>query len=169
MEGCVVLMMKFTCSRRRQRGAVFVESVIVIAVLTLMFAGVVFFQHLYVAKIGAQAAARDRAWQLALDGCNPELPIVPLLHAVALDQDGAEATNTSAPVETFFTIGHEVGAQSGSSRAPALLGGHNYRLDSSIQLACNETMASPRGDVLDLIFYGVRNLLPLPGSGPGAP
>lgn len=162
-------MMQFESSRRHQRGTVFVESVIVIAMLTLMFGGVLFFHHLYATKIGAQATARDRAWQLALEGCNPELPLEPLVRAVTSNSAGGEGTGSSAPVETFFTVGHEVGSQSGSSRAPALLGGHLYRLDASVQLACNETMASPRGDMLDLVFYGVSNLLPRPSSNAGAP
>lgn len=51
--------------RRRvgQRGAVFVEALIVIPVLTLIFAGMLFIRGLYLAKMNAMETVRGATWQ----------------------------------------------------------------------------------------------------------
>jgi hypothetical protein len=51
--------------RRRvgQRGAVFVEALIVIPILTLIFAGMLYIRTLYLAKMHAMEAVRGASWQ----------------------------------------------------------------------------------------------------------
>ena len=44
--------------RRDQRGAIFVEAIVVISVFTLCFLGVLYFRQLYVGKLAVQRLAR---------------------------------------------------------------------------------------------------------------
>lgn len=54
-------------TRRRvgQRGAVFVEALIVIPILTLLFAGMLYTRALYLAKMQAMELVRGATWQYA--------------------------------------------------------------------------------------------------------
>jgi hypothetical protein len=142
-------------SQRPRRAAVFVESIIVISMLTLLFGGILFFHSLYGKKIAGYTAARGAAWELALKGCNPDLPFDELWRAVVKHESG-----NAPPLEGAFMVGHEAGKQTASTQAPTLLGGKRYQLNSSVQFACDERPASPRGDMLDLMIYAAKNLFP---------
>lgn len=54
---------------RRERGAAFVESLIVICTILLCLFMVLWFQALYTAKLSTLQSARANAWTSALDGC----------------------------------------------------------------------------------------------------
>jgi len=55
--------------RRAQRGAIFVEAIIVISFFTLCFLGVLYFRELYVAKMQVQRLARASAMAHAMSAC----------------------------------------------------------------------------------------------------
>ncbi|HMJ13225.1 MAG TPA: hypothetical protein VK524_17510, partial [Polyangiaceae bacterium] len=57
-------------SKRRRRGAVFAESIIVVSMLTLMLVSGIFFYRLYWAKHQSIRESRAVAWISALNGCN---------------------------------------------------------------------------------------------------
>ena len=56
-------------ARRAREGAVMVEAVISVSVLTLMFAGLVFLHRLALADIKNTQEARFQAWNKAMNGC----------------------------------------------------------------------------------------------------
>src|SRR3954453_769674 len=66
-------------SRRSERGAVFVEAIIVCSVLIVFLMGGLFLHHVYAVKLGSQRDARARAWQQALEGCGGGLDIGAML------------------------------------------------------------------------------------------
>ena len=56
-------------TRARQRGAIFVESIIVITFFTTCFIGTMFFRELYVKKARVQRVARAAAMSFAMNAC----------------------------------------------------------------------------------------------------
>jgi len=58
--------------RHAQRGAIFVESIIVISVFTLCFLGVLYFRELYLAKMQVQRLARTSAMAHAMSACRAD-------------------------------------------------------------------------------------------------
>lgn len=61
--------MKKLVNRSAQRGAVFVESIVVISFFTLCFLGVLYFRELYLAKLRVQRLARASAMSHAMGAC----------------------------------------------------------------------------------------------------
>ncbi len=61
--------MKYIPDRATKRGAVFVESIIVLSFFVLCFFGVVFFRQLYSGKIHVQQLARASAMAHAMRAC----------------------------------------------------------------------------------------------------
>jgi Flp pilus assembly protein TadG len=77
--------------RRTQRGAIFVEAIIVISFFTLCFLGVLYFRELYVAKMQVQRLARASAMAHAMSACKADA-------RAGLEQDlPAPPTQTTAP------------------------------------------------------------------------
>jgi hypothetical protein len=56
-------------SRGARRGAVFVESIVVISFFTMCFVGVVYFRELYLGKMRVQRLARASAMAHAMGAC----------------------------------------------------------------------------------------------------
>src|SRR5688572_19445971 len=56
-------------ARRSERGAVFVEAILVISVLTLGLTGIVFFRELYEKRLGVMRLARASAVAHSMVGC----------------------------------------------------------------------------------------------------
>ncbi len=80
--------MKEARIRRGQRGAVFVEAIVVISVFTLCFLGVLYFRQLYVAKLAVQRLARTSAMAHAMSACKAD-------PRAGLEQDLAHAPTQS--------------------------------------------------------------------------
>jgi hypothetical protein len=100
-------------ARARRRGAVFVESLIVISALTLGLSGLVYFRDLYLRQLSALRLARGAALAHALAGCKEDAP------ASWLGRDLADYRVSGAPPERQSARG------SGSSRP--LAGGDGGR------------------------------------------
>ncbi|MBX3193154.1 MAG: hypothetical protein KF819_39585 [Labilithrix sp.] len=88
-------------ARARARGAVFVESIVVVSFFTLCFLGVVYFRELYLAKMRVQRLARASAMAHALSECRGdpraglegELPAKPIEGSVERGQSRTSGTN----------------------------------------------------------------------------
>lgn len=61
-------------TRRRSRGAVFVEAVIIITSFVLFLMGMMFFRRVYTSKLTAMRAARGAALAHAMGGCKANEP-----------------------------------------------------------------------------------------------
>jgi len=61
-------------SRRRRRGAVFVEAVIIITSLVLFLMGMMFFRRVYNSKLFVMRAARGATLAYAMGGCKVNEP-----------------------------------------------------------------------------------------------
>ena len=162
--------------RARQRGAILIESLIVCSLLiTVMICGL-FFHRLYAAKLRAVRDARLRVWQAADSaGCGGR-PID--LRAIAEEAVAGLGSPFGAPPSSVGA-GLRVGRRGGATSAPGFLGaiahrnqtstasasshprigGGTYRLSVSNQLACNEQVAAPRGDVLSVFGFAARNVI----------
>lgn len=60
-------------NRSAQRGAVFVESIVVISFSTLCFLGVLYFREVYLAKLHVQRLARASAMSHAMRACTGDV------------------------------------------------------------------------------------------------
>jgi hypothetical protein len=65
--------MRKRISRTAERGAIFVESIIVVVFFTLCFLGVVYFRELYVGKMHVQRLARSSAMAHAMNACTGDI------------------------------------------------------------------------------------------------
>lgn len=146
---------------RRQRGAVFVEAIIVCTMLILFLTAGLFLHRLYSAKLGAMRQARAATWSTALGGCRHtfELDFANAMRFfVAIGNPGAAAFVN--PPDHIGTVAHERGSGDGAVRSPQALGGKTYDVASSMQLACNEHIQSERGDLLNIVEYAVESIVP---------
>jgi len=146
-------------TRKRTRGAVLVEGIIVATMLTLMMAGGLFLHHLYVAQMKAIGDARLAAWTQALKGCNS---------AVDLTGIWREAGESSAPVDVdtdstpsfFGAISHNSGSSSETAKPDVVIGTKTYKVTVNDSVACNEIPQNKRGDILSLVGYISANVVP---------
>lgn len=86
---------------RRQRGAVLVEAVIVIATLLLLWMGGRFFYVLSTAQLDAFYASRQEAWERTMSGCDD----APLLDAGAIFKQAL--TYHNGYEGQFFQLGQD--------------------------------------------------------------
>lgn len=82
-------------TRSRRRGAIFVESIIVISFFTLCFLGVMYFRELYVAKIRVQRLARASAMAHAMGACKVDATAG--LEKDLANAEPSQATDTTTP------------------------------------------------------------------------
>ena len=91
-------------SRRARRGAVLVESIVVISFFTLCFLGVVYFREVYVAKLQVQRLARASAMAHAMSACKADpktglekdLPAPPVEGRTPLGSPDSKASGKAA-------------------------------------------------------------------------
>jgi hypothetical protein len=152
---------KRAARRRQERGAVFVEAIIVCTMLILFLTAGLFLHRLYSAKLGAMREARAATWSTALGGCRHgfELDFANAMRFfVAIGKPGAAAFVN--PPDHIGSVAHDRASGDGAVRAPEALGGKTYNLASSMQLACNEHIQSERGDLLNIVEYAVESIVP---------
>jgi len=70
----VLLRQRSVFSRRRQRGAAFVEALIIVCSFVLFTIGLVFFFNLYTKKLRVARLARASAMAYAMGGCQANSP-----------------------------------------------------------------------------------------------
>ena len=167
--------------RSQRRGAILVESLIVSSMLILCVIGALFFHRLYAAKFRAIREARFQVWQAAnsraCGGPSIDLAVImreavgglgnlsfaPSEWVRAATSPGLAGGTT---VPSFFGgISRRVQANTQTAASNPELGGGGYRLSAQDQLACNEQVSSPRGDMLSIFGFAARNTLGLVWGG----
>lgn len=152
-------------SRRRSRGAIFVEAIIVSAMLCMMMAGALFFHRLYAMKMKTQRESRAAAWGQALPGCNSNIALVALWQAVGVadavtggELDGLNNDSANAP--KWLSVGRESDVKTATATAHPLVGGQTYTLRTTNSIVCNERGDDDRGDILGVLEYMWTAIIP---------
>jgi hypothetical protein len=145
--------------RRRARGAVFIEALIVSCMLILMMASGVFFHRLYFKRLETVGDARAAVWTQALVGCNQGANLDAISQSNGVNAPDITIDTESVP-SFFGSVQHTRGSASGTVNAPAQLGSTSYTLAMTTTVACNEIPASKRGDVKSIISYFSSTLIP---------
>jgi hypothetical protein len=137
-------------ARVATRGAIFVESIVIITFLSIFMAGALFFHRLYLTKHYVMQQARLSTWSEALSGCEATDIEAPWPKD-SLDKTKGEGDADAPPQapemnQTVSFVGApkhispETAAK--SVKASSLLGGRAFSLSSRVKVACNE---EPRG------------------------
>ena len=152
-----------TRSRRRSRGAVFVEGIIVASTLTLLLTCAVFFHRLYSAKITTMAEAREQAWAQSLPGCGGGM-VMGLLDNIGLGalsalREADRAGLVDSP-DWVSDAGRGVGRPERAVTAGPMLGRAHFEIRSRTSVACNERGDHAAGDSnIAALFNQVRELV----------
>jgi hypothetical protein len=116
-----------TIRTNAQRGAIFVEAIIIIASFTLMLLGMVFFRMLYVHSTITSRLARGGAIAYSMSGCDAPTPkdwIGPDAKKYTVLQPNPPS-NDSVPTSETTQAQKSTQAQSATSKIPGL-GGKNF-------------------------------------------
>src|SRR4051812_48264526 len=146
-------------ARRRARGAVLVEGIIVSSMLITMMAGGLFLHRLYAAQIKALENARLAAWSQALQGCSSGIDLAGIWQEAGESSAPLDVDTDSAP-SFFGTVSHTSGSASETATADARVSDKTYTLSARDTVACNEVPQNPRGDAISLIGYISANVIP---------
>jgi hypothetical protein len=92
--------------RRAQRGAILVESIIVISFFTLCFLGVMYFRELYLAKMHVQRLARASAMAHAMSACKADAK-AGLENDLPRPLTQSKAPGSGMPVDLDVPGGHD--------------------------------------------------------------
>lgn len=164
--GFVTQRPRTMAAARRQRGAVFVEAIIVCSMLITMFASAVFFHSMYAAKIQALRDARLAAWEPAEAGCASEMGLGQLFSLVA---DGSCADENcsvgglnvqSDDKPGWLEIGAETGEASHTVTAHVRAGGQTHSMQAYNRVICNESRQNDRGDLMSIGEYIFDAVIP---------
>ncbi|MDF3066771.1 MAG: hypothetical protein K0R38_2372 [Polyangiaceae bacterium] len=146
--------------RRQQRGAVFVEAIVVSSMLMMFMAGGLFMHRLYVAQHKALEQARLAAWSQGLKGCASPVDLPAIWSATGENEASVDVEAETAP-GFFGTVAHTSAGASETASAHARIGGGSFTTSASDSVACNEIAQDPKGRVAkNLIGYISSNLLP---------
>ncbi len=139
-------------ARRRQRGAVMVEVVIMLPMLLLIWAGVDYFRAAYARKLDSIGRAQAQAWKLAYsnDGscfANKE-PWAGFTgendpaNTSTVGDDGATITTTytGSTSNSMLIYAHANQTVTQPTLAPRWMGGASQAVSGSIYITCNETV-----------------------------
>jgi hypothetical protein len=144
---------------QHQRGAIFVEAVIVVTMLTILFASAVFFHALYANQIRATRDARLAAWQPAEEGCPSNFGIGQLFNLIAID-DCSDETCSVGGLDTqsddgpaWLEMGAKTGEMTRTVTADEPIDGRTYSTRAYNRVICNERQQNERGDVLSIGAY----------------
>jgi hypothetical protein len=144
---------------RRQRGAIFVEAIIVCLMLIIMFASAVFFHSLYANSMRATREARLAAWQPAEEGCPSGFGVGQLFNLIAIDSCADESCSVgglstqSDTAPPWLEIGAKTGEMSRTVTADEVIGGESYSPRAYNRVICNERHQNERGDLLSIGEY----------------
>jgi hypothetical protein len=156
-----------TVRRAAQRGAVMIEGVIVVTVITMAFGGGVFFHSLYTAKIGANRDARYNAWHLALDGCKKDFSNLfddwgsknPFQALISTLESAVEAAAVPGVFELEQTSGS---ATSKTVKAPSVVhppkGHESFTFSTTHTLICNDKLQNTKEGVLEKFADAFKNV-----------
>jgi hypothetical protein len=125
-------------NRRKARGAVMVESIIVLCLLTIFFASGLFLFSIYRAKLNSFGQATALGFQEATAGCGKPFGGSYDINSLLLKP--APDPFDSVPDDAFLgavadTTNRQV---SFSGAKPDMLGGGTWNVDTQVKLMCNE-------------------------------
>ncbi len=146
-------------ARRKGRGAIFVESIIVIAMLTLMMASALFFHGLYARKLKTMRESRAAAWEKSLPGCNSAVELVAVWQAVGLVDSISGLNEDSDTAPEWMSVGRQEDTKSVTVTADKLVGG-TYNLKTTNSIVCNEKGDDHRGDIIAVLTQMWDTLIP---------
>lgn len=150
-----------------RRGAVFLESILVLPVLLILLSGVLFVARTAFAQLELRAQVRACAWQLSLSGCK-ELPAScasslfkrdsahPELSSSSLLQASQPSSTSSFLSSQFQRVWQELFSHKVTSQAkqsihrPKLLGGQTITVESYLTLPCSRSLSEEAKHVDDL-------------------
>jgi hypothetical protein len=144
---------------RRQRGAIFVEAIIVSSMLIVMFASAVFFHALYASKMRATREARLAAWQQAEEGCPSTFGVAQLFNLISIDNCADESCSVgglSTQSDTgpdWLEIGAKTGEMTRTVTADQAIDGRSYTVRAYNRVICNERPQNERGDLASIGEY----------------
>lgn len=163
-----------TSSQSARRGAVFLESILVLPILLILLSGILFVTRTAFAHLELRAQVRACAWQLSLSGCK-ELPASctsslferdsahPELSSTSLLQ-ASQPSSTSSFLSSQFQrawqelFSHRVTSQAKqSSHRPKLLGGQTITIESHLTLPCSRSLSENAEHVDDLFSSLISN------------
>lgn len=151
---------------RRQRGAIFVEAIIVCSMLMTMLAGAIFFHSMYSAKILALREARLAAWQVAEEGCASSMGVGQLFSLVA-DGDCADDNCSLGGLDlqsddkpSWLDTGAETSEITHTVSAHARAGGRTHSMKAYNRVICNEQRQNARGDLASIGEYIFDAVIP---------
>jgi hypothetical protein len=153
---------------RRQRGAIFVESIIVFSMLMTMLAGGIFFHRMYAAKIRAGREARLAAWQTAEAGCASMMGAGQLFSLIGDGSCSGEncsvgGLNTRSDEKPgWLEIGAEASTMTQTVTAHARAGGQTHSMRAYNRVICNESRQNQRGDLASIGEYIFDAVVPPP-------
>ena len=136
-------------SRAGQRGAVMVEGLIVVLLLSVFFAAAIFIAECHTKKLAALAAATAQGWQTAVRGCGNVQG--------KFDINRVLATRTDPQVpDPAFLGANQVHQESvdTSVTIPALLGGGSQPMGISLNVTCNEIPLSGEDALSQIDAFG---------------
>lgn len=165
--------------RTKIQGAAYLEAVIILPTFILIFAGVLFVQHLWEVRQTALITARRCAWQYSSSGCRESPPGCEGVVSSRGSSDGDEQTSRLikgkmlAGLKELPVIGTAIeglfgGALNSSASntvtRPTVLGGGAARVKGDFYLLCNEREREMK-EVLKTMFFGFvcKNLSSFPG------
>jgi hypothetical protein len=155
-------------TRRHNRGAIFVESLIVVGLTTLLLATGIFFHFLYIHKLSTMREARRKAWAAASEGCNGGITgggydaVHNMLQFLA-GEDGDGRIDQMGQNSPLGSVADRAGHHSSEAPAPALLHLGNVPIASSTRVACNENNPEgdePSADAVGIFRWGWREFVP---------
>lgn len=146
-------------ARRRQRGAIFVEAIIVVTMLIILFASAVFFHALYANEMRATREVRLSAWQEAEAGCPSTFGVAQLFNLISVDSCYDESCsvgglNTQSDTEpNWLEIGAKTGEMTRTVTADETIGGRSFTARAYNRVICNERQQNERGDLASIGEY----------------
>lgn len=165
---------RLTLSQSARRGAVFLESLLVLPVLLILLSGILFVARMAFSHLELRAQVRTCAWQLSLSGCK-ELPpscssslferdsAHPELNSSSLLQTSRPSSASSFLSSQFHHAWQELFSRRVSSQAkqfinrPKLLGGKTVTIESHLTLPCSRSLSEDAKHVDDLFSAFTSN------------
>ena len=144
---------------RRQRGAIFVEAIVVSTMLIILFASAMFFHALYANAMRATREVRLTAWQEAEAGCPSTFGVAQLFNLVSVESCHDESCSvgglsTQSDTEPdWIEIGAKTGEMTRTVTADETIGGRSHSARAYNRVICNERQQNERGDLASIGEY----------------
>jgi hypothetical protein len=143
--------------RRRARGAVAIEALIVSSLLVSVLAAGVFVHRAYATKLRVIREARVAAWQPALKGCASLPGLSAMAPAVSgLGDESGTGNVSDDATESWVSVGDKSESRSGEASGNAFF--RSYSLSSKESVACNPVTSDEEGvlAIVDVLVQTVK-------------